>query len=65
MINNEVYWCNNCVMPSTRPRLTFDEDRICSACQWSKFKKTNIVWENRWSQLLELLEKNKNALNVS
>ena len=63
MINTKVFWCNNCVMPSTRPRLTFDENGVCGACQWAKFKKTNINWEKRWSELLALLENHKKNNN--
>ena len=37
-----VFRCKNCVMISTRPRLTFNKDGICSACQWAKEKKKLI-----------------------
>lgn len=31
----EVYmqFCKNCVMPDTRPGITFNEEGICIACQ--------------------------------
>jgi N-acetyl sugar amidotransferase len=65
MSNTKVFWCNNCVMPSTRPRLTFDKNGKCSACQWSEFKKTNIDWDKRWSELLSLLESQKKSSNFN
>lgn len=48
--------CTKCVMPSTRPRITFNEDGICSACQWSEEKKTKIDWGKRKSELMELCD---------
>ena len=36
--------CKNCVMPSTRPRITFDEKGWCNACQWMEKKKT-LDWK--------------------
>ena len=41
-----VFRCKNCVMISTRPRLTFNKDGICSACQWAKEKK-KIDWKSK------------------
>ena len=35
----KVFWCNNCVIKSTRPRVTFNEDGVCSACQCAEEKK--------------------------
>ena len=26
-------YCVKCVMPSTRPGITFDENGVCAACQ--------------------------------
>ena len=39
---------------STRPRITFDDRGVCSACQWAEEKKT-LDWDTRASQLSELL----------
>lgn len=38
--------CTNCVMPETRPRITFNEQGVCNACQWAEEKKT-IDWNAR------------------
>lgn len=58
-----VYWCSSCVMPSTRPRLTFDNDGKCGACSWAEQKKTNVDWNKRWDELLRLLEEQKKKSN--
>jgi len=39
---SKVFRCKNCVMISTRPRLTFNKNRICSACEWNEKKKKLI-----------------------
>ncbi|MFA5637669.1 MAG: N-acetyl sugar amidotransferase [Anaerovoracaceae bacterium] len=47
-------YCTKCAMPDTRPRLTFDENGICSACQWSEEKNISIDWDKREAELIEL-----------
>lgn len=39
-------WCKKCWTPDTRPRVTFNEDGVCNACQWAEEKKS-IDWESR------------------
>ena len=34
-----------------RDQVTFDENGVCSACNYSKFKKTKINWDERDSEL--------------
>ena len=51
-------YCSKCLMPSTRPRITFDENGVCNACLYNSLKKNNkIDWNSRWSQLENLCEK--------
>ena len=38
---NLMFWCTNCLNTSTRPRITFDKNGLCNACQWVKEKKIN------------------------
>tara|TARA_X000000368_G_scaffold370219_1_gene319216 strand:- start:628 stop:1908 length:1281 start_codon:yes stop_codon:yes gene_type:complete len=53
----DVVFCKNCVVSNQRPRITFDKNGICSACQWA-FEKDNIIdWEKRESELIQLLDK--------
>jgi len=52
-------YCSSCLMPETRPRITFNEKGVCNACQWAEEKRTIVDWEKRWQQLLEICERNK------
>ena len=58
MCKKEVFWCNNCLNMSTRPRITFDNRGWCNACQWMEEKKT-IDWTSREGELKGILEKYK------
>jgi N-acetyl sugar amidotransferase len=49
--------CTKCLMLSTRPRLTFDGNGVCSACQWAEEKKTTVDWEARKKELHQLCSK--------
>jgi hypothetical protein len=31
-------YCTNCLMPSTRPRISFDARGWCNACAWAEEK---------------------------
>ena len=49
--------CKRCIMPDTRPRLKFNADGICAACEWKKKKKSEIDWDARNKELVELCDK--------
>lgn len=51
-------WCSNCVAMSTRPRINFNEDGLCNACQWSEQKK-NLDWDTRLEKLKSVLKEQK------
>ncbi len=51
--NSKIIFCSKCLNPSTRPRLTFDKNGVCDACQYS-FKKHNII---NWAERDKLLKK--------
>lgn len=57
----QIRWCKQCVMPSTRPRLTFDENGVCGACNWALRKKSEIDWSARNRELLALLGESKSS----
>ena len=38
--------CSVCLMPETRPRIQFNENGVCSACQWHEEKKS-LDWSKR------------------
>ena len=49
-------YCKTCVLPDTKPGITFDKQGICSACRYVESKK-NINWESRQNKLKELCGK--------
>jgi N-acetyl sugar amidotransferase len=53
----DVKYCTRCVISNQRPRITFDDDGVCSACRYSDFKNTQIDWNKRDSELKELCDK--------
>ncbi len=44
-------YCSNCLMPSTRPRVSFDARGWCNACAWAEEKRRVIDWKARQAQL--------------
>ena len=55
---NSVFFCSKCLVMSTRPRVKFDKNNICSACKWSEEKK-KLNWSIKSKKLLKLLTKYK------
>ena len=49
-------YCTKCIMPDTRPGITFDKDGVCIACRNNE-KKKNINWDTRWNELRKLCDK--------
>lgn len=56
--------CKKCLMLSTRPRLEFDNNGVCAACEWEEIKKT-IDFEERKLELTKLCDeiRNKNKFD--
>lgn len=52
-------YCKKCVVPDTRPHLSFNEDGVCDACTSSEVK-VEIDWDARAEQLDELLSRYRN-----
>ena len=52
-------YCNQCLMPSTRPDLSLDEEGVCDACR-SYEQRAEIDWEARGKELPKILEKYRN-----
>jgi N-acetyl sugar amidotransferase len=50
----EVKFCKNCTVSNQRPRITFDENGVCSACNFAEFKRTKIDWKQREKELVDL-----------
>ena len=41
-----LFWCKSCLNNSLRPRITFDKNGWCNACQWMLEKK-KIDWKKK------------------
>jgi N-acetyl sugar amidotransferase len=55
----KVKFCKRCTMSNQRPRITFDKEGVCSACNFSDYKKNNIDWKIRESELSDLCNKHR------
>lgn len=53
----EIVFCKNCVVSNQRPRTEFNEDGICSACQWAYEKDFIVDWDSRERELVELCDR--------
>lgn len=49
-------FCKNCIMPSTRPGITFDGEGVCIACRNNE-KKSMTNWNARLEELKVICEK--------
>lgn len=51
----KVEFCTKCVMSNQRPRISFNEDGVCSACQFAEHKR-GFDWDRREQELHELCD---------
>jgi N-acetyl sugar amidotransferase len=51
----KIIYCKTCLMPSSRPRIEFDDEGICNACRNAESKQT-IDWEARKREFLSIVE---------
>ena len=54
---DETVFCKKCVVSNQRPRITYNENGVCSACLWTEFKRTMINWDKKEKELEELCNK--------
>ena len=54
--NCNMVYCKKCVMPNTRPGISFNEDGVCSACQ-SYERRKSIDWDLRWKEFEAICDK--------
>ncbi|WP_313264707.1 N-acetyl sugar amidotransferase [Sphingobacterium sp.] len=57
-------YCIKCVMPNTRPGITFDEQGVCSGCQ-SYEKRASVDYDLRWKELEILCDKYRGMNGVN
>jgi len=53
----EVKFCKKCTISNQRPRISFDADGVCSACNYAEYKRKKIDWNIREKELIELCNK--------
>jgi len=52
----EIIYCKKCTISNQRPRITFDENGVCSACNYAEFKKS-LDWDQREKELVDLCDR--------
>jgi N-acetyl sugar amidotransferase len=57
----EIEYCIKCTVSNQRPRITFDENGVCSACNFAEFKRNQIDWDAREKELLALCDKHRKS----
>lgn len=55
----EVFYCKKCVNSNQRPRLKFNSNGVCDACQYAYEKDHLIDWNAREEELKVLLDKHR------
>jgi len=61
----EIKYCKFCVLPNTRPNISFNaKNNACSVCNSLKNKKQKINWKSREKQFRKIVNvtKNKNKI---
>ena len=56
---SDVRFCSECTISNQRPRITFNKQGVCSACQYAQYKKNGIDWELRDRELRNLCDKHR------
>lgn len=54
-----VKFCTRCVNSNQRPRLQFDKNGVCSACNFADLKNSQFDWEAREKELFSLCDKHR------
>ena len=61
-IPKKVTWCSKCLMSNQRPRIRFDKNNVCSACNYHEYKK-KINWKKRETEFLKHLDRHRSKKN--
>ncbi len=57
----EIKFCKKCTVSNQRPRIIFDEDGVCSACNFAEYKRNKIDWKLREAELVDLCNKHRKS----
>jgi N-acetyl sugar amidotransferase len=52
-----VAFCRKCTVSNQRPRITFDEQGVCSACNYAEYKRQHVDWKRREQELVALCDR--------
>jgi N-acetyl sugar amidotransferase len=55
----EVKFCKKCTVSNQRPRISFDENGVCSACNFAEYKRKVINWDLREKELKDLCDRHR------
>ena len=55
----DIMFCKTCVVSNQRPRVQFDANGVCDACNYAKVKNFHIDWEKKEIELIKLLESHR------
>ena len=53
----EVKFCKSCTVSNQRPRITFDAQGVCSACNYAVYKREKVDWAQREQELRDLCDR--------
>lgn len=54
-----VRFCKLCTVSNQRPRISFDENGVCSACNFAQYKRHHIDWAERERELVDLCNRHR------
>lgn len=55
----DVKFCKKCTVSNQRPRISFDEHGVCSACNFAEYKRHKIDWQQRERELIETCNRHR------
>lgn len=55
----EIIFCKKCVVSNQRPRIIFDKNGVCGACNFAHHKHQEIDWAKQEKLLIKLLNKHR------
>lgn len=58
-----IKYCTRCLMPDTKPNLSFDSEGVCNACR-NYENRTKVDWNQRKNELEEILSRYRNSNNT-
>jgi N-acetyl sugar amidotransferase len=57
----KVAFCKKCTISNQRPRISFDSNGVCSACNYAEYKRSHVDWAERELELEDLCNKHRKS----